>query len=171
MLLSLPERLKLTLPIQESHVCCCYNNIGIILSSGTAKTSCNTLVLTSVITKSICIAFGSSSRWNTHCQAKMVVLCLLPLRPLKKTLLKYEVDWEKSLEKITLEMTKWNRRSKMTRELSHSITSHRIASSFSKNSQKRKAKYLIGTSTHTSTSRKNLLCHHKCYFEAVLRCM
>lgn len=26
-LLLLPERLKLTLPIQESHVCCCYNPI------------------------------------------------------------------------------------------------------------------------------------------------
>lgn len=96
----------------------------------------------------------------------MVVLCLLPLHPLKKTLLKYEVYWEKKVsKKISLEMKKWNRRSKMTRELSHSTASHRIASSFSKNFRKMKAKYLIGTSTHTSTSRKNLLCHHKCYFE------
>lgn len=172
MLLSLPERLKLTLPVQESHVCCCDNNIGIILSSGTAKTSFNTLVLTSVVIKNICIALGFSSRWNTHCQAKVVLLWLSPLHPLKTTLLKYEVYWGKKVfKKITLEMKKWNRRSKMTRELSHPMTSHRIASSFSKNSGKMKAKHLIGTSTHTSTSRKNLLCRHKCYFETVLRCM
>lgn len=136
--------------------------------SGTAKISLNTLVLTSVIIKNICIAFGFSSRWNTHKDGGSLPFAIAPS---KEDTAEIWSLLRKKFKKITLEMKKWNKRSKMARELSHSITSHRIASSFSKNSQKMKAKYLIGTSTHTSTSRKNLLCHHKCYFETVLRCM
>lgn len=66
-LLLLPNWLELTLPIQESHVCCCFNTIIM------------TYIPSSLLKRAVLpVYFCMYSSWNTYCQAKGLIsaLCL-----------------------------------------------------------------------------------------------
>lgn len=78
-LLLLPERLKLILPIQESHVCCSYNSITITHNSLITLNStkicciavCRCINGISVLNCDIALYYLCiPSSWNSHCQAK-----------------------------------------------------------------------------------------------------